>query len=148
MTALLRPTARLLLLSGLMICAGLCHAADKAPAPPPTEAKAADGELLQIQEGTQGFTGNLTIGVLGVKKSNYVDAKGVKRRGLVCALQLHLEDAAVKEDDPSKNWLVAVHEGQVIEMGGYRIAVQRIWNGETGGIAIRVRAPIKPFHPH
>jgi hypothetical protein len=39
---------------------------------------------------------------------------------------------------------VQAHEGQVIELAGYRLSVEEIWGGETnGGIKVRVRGPVK-----
>ena len=107
-----------------------------------TPVSAADGFATSIMSGTQLNIGKLSIGAGYMGGGPYFDEKNVRREGLHASLDITIED------DPSKFQQPDVHEGQIVEVAGYRILVEKIIPGNRGNLVLRLWVPPKPADPH
>ena len=86
----------------------------------PVHGEANKGFELSIMESTQGNVGPLGIGVGYVGGGPYLDENGVRRNGLHAGLAISVEDKPSAFQQPE------VHEGQTLEVAGYRILIEKI----------------------
>lgn len=125
-----------------LLCGALlgisCMAGAWAGNPPAAAATKPDaGFEWSIEEGTQFNFGKLSIGAGYMGGGTYLDEKGLRRDGL------HADIDITIEGDPSKFQQPDVHEGQILEVAGYRILIEKIIPGEKGTIVFRVWGPPK-----
>ena len=115
-----------------------CIAGAWAGDPPAAASTKADpGFEWSIEEGTQFNFGKLHIGAGYMGGGPYMDEKNVRRNGLHAGIQIAIDD------DPSKFRQPDVHEGQILEVAGYKILIETIIPGERGTIVFRVWGPPK-----
>lgn len=83
--------------------------------------------------------GKLGIGAGGIGSGPYLDEKEVRRMGLHASLSIAVNG------DPSKFSQPDVHEGQTLEVAGYRIIVEKISpDNNRGTVVFRLWGPAKP----
>lgn len=90
-----------------------------------------DGEF-SIQTGTQGNFGELHVGVGYTIIGPYIDENGVHRYGQYASLEIAIQGAPALFRQPD------VHEGQTVEVGRYRILIERIIPGDRGTVVLRI----------
>jgi len=138
-----RPVAAIAVATLLLAA---CGSTDRAAAPAGFAIDPGAVTAVSIAQGTQARVGDLRIGLGSVRTADYVEDHGETRRGPVAVLQMALEG------DPPKTERVAVHAGQVVELGGYAIFIEEVREGglleglgppgtPSGGVSIRVRGP-------
>jgi hypothetical protein len=127
---------RSLLATGLL--SSLVGSAALAANPPAAAlAKADPGFEWSIEEGTQFNFGELSIGAGYMGGGAYLDDKDVKRSGLHASIDITVEGKPELFQQPD------VHEGQTLEVGGYKILIEKIIPGQRGTIVLRVWGPPK-----
>lgn len=125
-------------LVGIWICLLLTAASPVlAGNPPAAAAKADPGFGWSIEEGTQFNFGELHIGAGYMGGGAYLDEKNTRQNGLHASLQIAVDE------EPSLSQQPDVHEGQILEVGGYKILIEKIIPGERGVIVLRVWGPPK-----
>ena len=136
-----RPVAAIAVATLLLAA---CGSTDRAAAPAEFAIDPGAVTAVSIAQGTQATVGDLSIGLGSVRTDDHVDERGAPRRGPVAVLQM------VLEGDPPKTERVAVHAGQVVELGGYAIFVEEVREGgpleglgppgtPSGGVSLRIR---------
>jgi hypothetical protein len=84
-------------------------------------------------ESTQGNFGKLGVGVGYVGGGPYLDEKNTRRNGLHASLSIAIDGQPSQFQEPD------VQEGQILEVAGYRIFVEKIVpNGNRGGVVLRI----------
>jgi hypothetical protein len=119
----------------LFLQAALCAAA---PEGSPAAANADAGALLSVMESAQLNFGKLDIGAAEVGSGPYLDEKGARRQGLHANLSIAVQGQPSQFSQPS------VHEGEILEVAGYRISVEKINPGQRGTVVMRLWGPPKP----
>lgn len=109
-----------------------------APAAAATAAVPAGGTPLSVALATQGNFGKLSIGLRAVENGPYLDAKEVRREGLHAGLSITVAGDSSAFQQPS------VIEGQVLEIAGYRLRVEKINPGAKGSVVFLVWDAPKP----
>ena len=106
---------------------------------PPVAAstKTDPGFEWSIEGGTQFNFGKLSIGAGYMGGGPYLDEKDVRRNGLHAGIDITIEG------DPSKFQQPDVREGQILEVAGYKILIEKIIPGQKGTIILRVWGPPK-----
>ena len=89
---------------------------------------------MSIMQGTQLNLPELSIGAGYMGSGPYLDEKGVRRDGL------HADLSLAVHGQPSQFQQPDVHEGQTLEVAGYRILIEKINpDDERGSIVLRIR---------
>lgn len=88
-----------------------------------------------VEQGTQLNFGKLGIGVGSVLRGPYLDEKKIHRQGLYATLEIGVEG------EPSQFRQADVHEGQTLEVAGYRILVEKIIATGKGTVILKMWAP-------
>lgn len=119
------------LLGGLPVLAAVCFLAgctqiERAPVP------GEGGLVLSIAQGTTGSVDELRIGLGFVRKSEYVDEAGAKKRGLVAGLMLLIPGNPPQEKD------FDVHAGQRVAVDKYSLYVEEVRKGIKDSVVLRV----------
>lgn len=127
----LAPAALLLVLASF---------ASAAPSAPPV-AKASEGTVLSVMASTQLHFGKLGIGALSTDHGTYLDEKRVRKEGNYAQLEFTVQGELDKFRQEK------VHEGQTLEVAGYRIKVEAIAPGARGSAVLRLWAPPEPVKP-
>jgi hypothetical protein len=91
-----------------------------ARAPTSNTEKTDGGFEFSIMESTQGNFGKLSIGAGYMGGGAYLDDKGVRREGLHASLTITIHGQPSQFQQPD------VHEGQTLNVAGYRILVEKI----------------------
>lgn len=99
--------------------------------------KTDSGFEWSIEQGTQFNFGKLGIGARSVDGGPYVDEKNVRHDGPHAGIDITVEG------DPSKFQQPEVREGQILEVAGYKILIEKIIPGRKGIIILRVWGPPK-----
>ena len=99
-------------------------------------AKTNEGFEFSIMEGTQGNFGKLGIGAGYISGGSYFDEEKVWREGV------HADLSIAVDGQPSQFRQTEVHEGQRLEVAGYRIFIEKIVpDAGRGTIIVRIWAP-------
>ncbi len=115
-----------ILLSAVLLASlGGCVPTEKLPG--------SGGTVIQIEQGTVGVYEGLKIGVTNLVESEYTDAAGVKKKGLMAVLTLLLDGNPPVEKD------VHLHPGQEAVIGKYTVYEEEIQGTTRGHITLRVR---------
>ncbi|MHB8347346.1 MAG: hypothetical protein ACYDHM_09200 [Acidiferrobacterales bacterium] len=91
---------------------------------------------MSIMSSTQGNFGKLSIGAGYLGGGPYLDEKNVRREGLHAGLSITIEGKPSRFQQPD------VHEGQTLDVAGYRIFVEKINPGNRGTIVLRLWSPV------
>lgn len=102
----------------------------------PSPGKTDEGFSFSIMQTTQGNFGNLSIGAGYMGGGPYLDENGVRQEGLYASLTITIKG------EPSQFQQPDVHEGQTLEVAGYRIFVEKIIpDGRRGTIILHIWGP-------
>jgi|SRR5579863_136560 len=131
----LLPSSRWLLPAALLFILAGSFSVRALDAPSIAPGKADAGFEWSITEGTQFNFGKLGIGAGYMGGGLYLDEKNVRRTGLHASLDIQVDG------EPSLFQQPDVHEGQTLEVAGYRILIEKIIPGEKGVVVLRVWGP-------
>jgi hypothetical protein len=115
--------------------------AEPVKAPATGSGKPDEGFIATIMSSTQGNFGKLGIGAGYMGGGPYLDEQNVRRQGLHASLTLSVDG------EPSRFQQLDVHEGQRIEVAGFRILVEQINVGTRGTVVLRLWYPPSQSRP-
>lgn len=122
----MRAEVRWLPVLAAACCLAGCTQVEKASAP------GQGGLVLSIAQGTTGSFDELRIGLANVRKSEYVDEAGAKKRGLVAGLAL------LVPGNPPQEKSFDVHAGQRVAVDKYSLYVEEVRKGPKDSVMLRV----------
>jgi|GEM_PF-2587035 len=95
-------------------------------------AKPDEGTVISILSTTQANFGDFSIGAGYMGGGAYLDENDARREGLHASLTFTVHGDASQFSQPD------VHEGEILEAGGYRIKIEKINPGERGSVVLRL----------
>lgn len=85
---------------------------------------------ITIGENTQGNYGELYVGVSYVRRGEYADETGAKKKGLTAGLRLHIASK------PPQGKRLKAHAGLRVDFAGYSFLVEEIKGGMKGAVRL------------